>query len=66
MNHGTTRLCDRHRLAEGKKTGEERQHATGDPCLLMPGDIIIGIKGNFFLLMFQRPIRFVSLFYPVP
>lgn len=30
-------MCDRHRPA-GVKTGEERQHTTNDPWLLMPGD----------------------------
>jgi hypothetical protein len=39
MIHGTTRLRDRHSPGKGLNTGEERQHATGDPCALLPGNI---------------------------
>ena len=39
MIHGTTRLRDRHTPGKGLSTGEERQHATGDPCVLLPGNI---------------------------
>lgn len=39
MIHGTTRLRDRHMPGKGLNTGEERQHATGDPCALLPGNI---------------------------
>jgi hypothetical protein len=39
MIHGTTRLRDRQSPGKGLNTGEERQHATGDPCALLPGNI---------------------------
>ncbi len=39
MIHGTTRLRDRQKPGKGLNTGEERQHATGDPCALLPGNI---------------------------
>lgn len=39
MIHGTTRLRDRQTPGKGLNTGEERQHATGDPCVLLPGNI---------------------------
>jgi uncharacterized protein len=42
MIHGTTRLRDRHSPGKGLNTGEERQHATGDPCALLPGNIPFG------------------------
>jgi uncharacterized protein len=39
MIHGTTRLRDRQSPGKGLNTGEERQHATRDPCALLPGNI---------------------------
>jgi uncharacterized protein (TIGR00251 family) len=39
MIHGTTRLRDRRSPGKGLNTGEERQHATRDPCALLPGNI---------------------------
>lgn len=39
MIHGTTRLRDRQTPGKGLNTGEGRQHATGDPCALLPGNI---------------------------
>jgi uncharacterized protein len=39
MIHGTTRLRDRRSPGKGLNTGEERQHATYDPCALLPGNI---------------------------
>ena len=32
-------MRDRHPPGKGLNTGEERQHATGDPCALLPGNI---------------------------
>jgi len=32
-------LRDRQSPGKGLNTGEERQHATGDPCALLPGNI---------------------------
>ena len=43
MIHGTTRLRDRQTPGKGLNTGEERQHATGDPCALLPGNILFTV-----------------------